>query len=118
MFESEIKVGVRVIDPTLKVTYTWVKGHNSVCSMCGFPSPLFLMEDESIVNNFGDMYRGKYCQDCAGIKDLQVIVKSSSDCENCNEKATVYAMDTCAGGWGGRYCNSHIPKGFFVSDRL
>jgi hypothetical protein len=41
-----------------------------------------------------------------------------SVCENCGEKATVYAMDTCAGGWGGRYCDSHIPKGFFISDRL
>jgi hypothetical protein len=39
-------------------------------------------------------------------------------CENCGGIATVYAMDTIADGWGGRYCDAHIPHGFFVSDRL
>jgi len=38
-------------------------------------------------------------------------------CENCGEKATVYAMDTIADGWAGRYCDSHIPKGFYITDR-
>jgi hypothetical protein len=27
-------------------------------------------------------------------------------------------MDTCAGGWGGRYCDGHIPTGFQVTDQL
>lgn len=39
-------------------------------------------------------------------------------CENCGGVATVYAMDTCAGGWGGNYCDSHIPKRFQITDRL
>ena len=39
-------------------------------------------------------------------------------CENCGGVATVYAMDTCAGGWGGRYCDGHIPTGFQVTDQL
>ena len=42
----------------------------------------------------------------------------AANCENCGGVATVYAMDTCAGGWGGRYCNSHIPKGFQITDRI
>jgi hypothetical protein len=39
-------------------------------------------------------------------------------CESCNRLATVYAMDTIADGWGGRYCNNHIPKGFQIVDKL
>lgn len=35
-------------------------------------------------------------------------------CENCQEDATVYAMDTCAGGWAGRYCAQDIPQGFTI----
>ena len=43
--------------------------------------------------------------------------KITKNCENCGGIATVYAMDTCAGGWGGRYCDSHIPTGFQITDR-
>jgi hypothetical protein len=39
-------------------------------------------------------------------------------CESCNRPATVYAMDTIADGWGGRYCNNHIPRGFQITDRF
>lgn len=42
----------------------------------------------------------------------------SKVCESCKGQATVYAMDTCAGGWGGYYCNSHTPTGFQVTDQL
>jgi len=39
-------------------------------------------------------------------------------CERCGDDATVYAMDTCADGWGGRYCDSHIPRGFIITDKF
>jgi len=39
-------------------------------------------------------------------------------CERCGEPATVYAMDTCANGWGGNYCDNHIPTGFQITDRF
>lgn len=39
-------------------------------------------------------------------------------CERCGDDATVYAMDTCADGWGGRYCDSHIPTGFIITDKF
>ena len=39
-------------------------------------------------------------------------------CETCYDPATVYAMDTCSGGWAGRYCNDHIPAGFEITDRF
>jgi hypothetical protein len=39
-------------------------------------------------------------------------------CEVCKGKATVYAMGPFAGDWGGRYCDSHIPKGFGITDRF
>ena len=39
-------------------------------------------------------------------------------CETCYDPATVYAMDTYSGGWGGRYCNDHIPAGFIITDRF
>ena len=38
-------------------------------------------------------------------------------CEVCKDNADVYAMGGGANDWGGRYCNAHIPKGFFVTDR-
>ncbi len=41
----------------------------------------------------------------------------AKNCEHCGIAATVYAMDTCAGGWAGHYCDSHIPKGFQITDR-
>jgi hypothetical protein len=42
----------------------------------------------------------------------------SKACENCKGQATVYAMDTCAGGWGGYYCSLHTPTGFQITDQL
>ena len=39
-------------------------------------------------------------------------------CERCGDDATVYAMDTCADGWGGSYCDSHIPRGFRITDKF
>jgi hypothetical protein len=42
---------------------------------------------------------------------------TTKNCEYCGVKATVYAMDTCAGGWAGRYCDVHIPAGFQITDR-
>ena len=39
-------------------------------------------------------------------------------CENCKQEASVYAMDTISDGWGGYYCDSHIPTGFYRTDRL
>jgi hypothetical protein len=70
MLKEDIRLGMRVMDKNLLVTYTWIKSYGSVCSMCGFPSPLFLWENEPIINTFGDSYRGKYCVDCAGVEDL------------------------------------------------
>lgn len=37
-------------------------------------------------------------------------------CERCKAPATVYAMDTIPDGWGGLYCDSHIPRGFKITD--
>ena len=42
----------------------------------------------------------------------------SKVCENCKGKANVYAMDTISNGWGGYYCESHIPTGFYRTDQL
>lgn len=39
-------------------------------------------------------------------------------CENCGSQATVYAMGRGSGDWGGYYCNSHIPKGFQITDTI
>jgi hypothetical protein len=118
MFKSEIRHGVNVIDKTLGVTYTWRHAYGNRCMLCASLGSWLLVEDEPIVNAWGDSYRSKCCVDCAGLDNLQVIVKKISKCENCGEEATVYAMDTCAGGWGGRYCDSHIPTGFTITDRL
>ena len=38
-------------------------------------------------------------------------------CEACKQPATVYAMDTIPNGWGGSYCDSHIPTGFKITDK-
>ena len=43
-------------------------------------------------------------------------VRKMKTCENCGSAATVYAMDTIANGWAGRYCDAHIPTGFVVTD--
>ena len=40
------------------------------------------------------------------------------NCENCKGVADVYAMDTYSGGWGGYYCNSHIPTKFQITDYI
>lgn len=73
----EIKVGMKVIDRTLNVTYTWIRSNNSICYFCGFGCRGFtLWEDLPIINTFGDVYRGKYCVDCAGIKDLEPVVQA------------------------------------------
>jgi hypothetical protein len=42
----------------------------------------------------------------------------SKVCEYCKEEATVYAMGASAGDWGGYYCETHIPTGFYRTDRL
>jgi hypothetical protein len=39
-------------------------------------------------------------------------------CENCGEPAEVYAIGKYAGDWGGRYCLTHIPAGFMITDTL
>lgn len=39
-------------------------------------------------------------------------------CEYCNGQAMVYAMGANAGDWGGYYCDSHLPTGFQITDRL
>ena len=70
MKHEDIRVGMRVMDKNLLVTYTWIKSYGSVCSMCGYPDQFYLWEDEPIINTFGNSYRGKYCVDCAGIEDL------------------------------------------------
>ena len=44
--------------------------------------------------------------------------KRDQVCEVCKGKATVYAMGSGSGDWGGRYCDSHIPKGFGITDRF
>lgn len=75
MGKSDIKAGMKVIDTTLNVTYTWVKGWKSICSTCNYPDSFLLVEDEPIVNRFGDSYRGKYCTDCAGLESLEPIVQ-------------------------------------------
>lgn len=33
---------------------------------------------------------------------------------DCQDVATFYAMDTCAGGWGDYYCSIHIPPAWIV----
>jgi hypothetical protein len=78
MNKSDIKVGMTVADPTLKVFYTWVSGQRKVsgdtidilCSMCSFPDSFMLYENEPVTNTFGDSYRAYYCVDCAGTEDL------------------------------------------------
>jgi hypothetical protein len=75
MFKSEIRNGVRVIDKTLGVTYTWQYAYGNRCMFCASLGSWLLVEDEPIINTFGDSYRSKCCVDCAGLKDLQVIVK-------------------------------------------
>ena len=74
MDKQDIKLGMKVIDRTLNVTYTWIKSYGSVCDMCSYPDKFYLWEDEPIINTFGDIYRGKYCVDCAGVQDLEPIV--------------------------------------------
>jgi hypothetical protein len=37
-------------------------------------------------------------------------------CENCGKPAEVYAMGKYAGDWGGRYCLTHVPTGFMITD--
>lgn len=76
MQKVDIKSGMKVIDKTLNVTYTWVKGWSGTCSTCDYPDSFLLFEDEPIVNTFGDSYRGKYCTDCAGLESLEPIVQS------------------------------------------
>ena len=39
-------------------------------------------------------------------------------CKYCGVPATVYAVDTCLGGWAGHFCNDHIPAGYEITDRL
>jgi len=38
-------------------------------------------------------------------------------CDNCGDSADVYAMDKISGGWAGRYCLSHKPNGYVITDR-
>lgn len=42
------------------------------------------------------------------------------DCEQgCGRQATVYAMDSIPGGWGGRYCDECPSKlGFTITEKL
>ena len=40
------------------------------------------------------------------------------NCEKCNTSADVYAMGKYSGDWGGYYCNSHIPSGFIITDKI
>jgi hypothetical protein len=40
------------------------------------------------------------------------------NCDNCANPAEVYAMGRYAGDWGGRYCLTHVPGGFMITDRL
>lgn len=35
-------------------------------------------------------------------------------CSRCGAAATVYAMDTIAGGWADYYCDSDTPRGWIV----
>ena len=82
MGEEDIKAGLKVIDTQLKVKYTWIHGWRSTydggkswipCMMCGEKSAYILSEDEPIRNTFGDVYRGQYCTECAGLDNLQTI---------------------------------------------
>lgn len=34
----------------------------------------------------------------------------------CGRDASVYAMDTCAGGWAGYYCLNCKPVGWKITD--
>ena len=34
----------------------------------------------------------------------------------CGRSATLYAMDTCAGGWAAYFCNSCKPRGWQITD--
>jgi predicted SprT family Zn-dependent metalloprotease len=36
----------------------------------------------------------------------------------CGRDASVYAVDRCAGGWGGYYCLTCKPAGWDITDYL
>lgn len=76
MKKEDIRIGMKVIDRSIDVTYTWIMSYRSVCSMCDSPSKLFLWEDVPIINTFGDSWRGKYCIECAGTENLEPVVQA------------------------------------------
>jgi hypothetical protein len=43
-------------------------------------------------------------------------VSENKTCENCGKPADVYAMGKYAGDWAGRYCLTHVPTGFMITD--
>jgi len=82
---EDIKVGMTVSDPTIKVFYEWVNGVRRIdnletihilCSICSSPSNYMLYEkDETIWNTRravldSEYKRRYYCIKCAGIEDL------------------------------------------------
>jgi hypothetical protein len=48
----------------------------------------------------------------------EVEVEEVEVCEECFGLATVYAMGRGSGDWGGYYCDTCIPTGFMITDRL
>jgi hypothetical protein len=76
MDRSEIKLGMKVIDRKLGMTYTWIKYYGVNCSMCLFPATIYLYEDDVSLDNFRNPKREKFCIDCAGVQDLEPIVKA------------------------------------------
>jgi len=86
---EDIKVGMTVSDPTIKVFYEWVNGFRRIdnletihilCSLCSSPSKFMLHEKEPVINTLNDFdfttplsdntKRRYYCIKCAGIEDL------------------------------------------------
>jgi hypothetical protein len=50
--------------------------------------------------------------------DVQLSLRPRCE-QACGAEATVYAIDRCPGGWGGRYCEPCAQAlGFNVIDRL
>lgn len=80
MKRSEIKPGLKVRDTkTPEMVYTWISGGqfingdliSFVCDNCSFPDQYLLQEDFEL----GGLPMGKFCIDCAGLNDLEPLVR-------------------------------------------
>jgi hypothetical protein len=66
-------------------------------------------------------FKVKWCPRCdpeeaSLIKETEFDCGEHQTCAVCGTDATVYAMDTCAGGWGDYYCAAHTPQGWIIEE--